>query len=229
MREKVLLAAVSIALFQLISCGSPENASKKPLPPNIVKEISSANDDFAPSQRSSDEKTVCDPCRSEFSIKSSEANEGVNTSGFYLKDILSGFIPEEAKSQKAFVYFIQNNTEAVSFINQTDGFFSVSHMPDFISARNMNLSLSLPLDESGFGGSDIYEFKLEDGEYKITHLGKSANSIFWDSHPFAIKDTNCNVLLLWSSAFLRFQYSTQFLFQLSNKSFTPLFYVSQGF
>jgi len=71
-------------------------------------------------------------------------------------------------------------------------FFSLSHPG---SAEEEMVAFPLNF---GLGGTDLFGFVYKDGEYLFSALDP-LNSFTWDSHPFAIMNENCDVLLLWSS------------------------------
>ncbi len=165
-----------LSILFLVNCSS----QKKIVQPNgNVKSLNSTFDDLAPSQRP--EKGIsCEPCSNEFQSKPQSPENGVKPSKKFLTEFLElkyGLYPE-----------------AITFITNTKGFFSVAHPPD---KRSSDL-LGFPVH--GFvGGTDIFEFDLDDAEEPIKSLSQPINSIIWDSHPTAVSDDKCNVLLIWSS------------------------------
>lgn len=173
-KYSIVLFVISILFF--VNCSS----QKKIIQPNgNVKSLNTALDDYAPSQRP--EKGVsCEPCLNEFQSKPQSPEYGVKPSKRFLTEFLElkyGLYPE-----------------AITFITNTKGFFSVAHPPD---KRSSDL-LGFPVH--GFiGGTDIFEFDLEVTEEPIKSLGQPINSIIWDSHPTTVSDDKCNVLLIWSS------------------------------
>lgn len=193
MKKKFIIIMTILFSGLFIQCSSTDKTTRKPYPPNNVKSINTSGDDLGPFQNPENEAADCAPCSKEFSD-----GGDVKPSGFYIHDIMQSFMPEAEEEQKDFAYYVINNAESISFLGENEGFFSISHLPDFVSAENLQLPLSLPF-EGSFGGTDIYEFHKEGEKYIIKNLEKNSNTMFWDSHPFAIKDSNCNVLLIWSS------------------------------
>lgn len=165
-----------IALLFFVNCSS----QKKIIQPNgNVKSLNTTFDDFAPNQRP-DKGVSCEPCSNEFTSKVQSLENGVKPSKKFLTEFLElkyGLYPE-----------------AITFITDTKGYFSVAHPPD---KRSSDL-LGFPIH--GFiGGTDIFEFDLDDSTQPIKSLSDTINSIVWDSHPTAVSDDNCNVFLIWSS------------------------------
>lgn len=177
MTKRIYLFIVFLLPFLFfVNCSS----QKKIIQPNgNIKSLNTTLDDFAPSQRP--EKGVsCEPCSNEFQSKVQSPEHGVKPSKRFLTEFLElkyGLYPE-----------------AITFLTDSKGFFSVAHPPD---KRSSDL-LGFPVH--GFvGGTDIFEFDLDDTQEPIKSLSEPINSIIWDSHPAAVSDDRCNVLLIWSS------------------------------
>jgi hypothetical protein len=119
------------------------------------------------------------------------AFDGVKISKYFFRDI---FRDSSYNKNKEIFESLTNNLESVSFITRESGFASIAHAPDSAFSANYDLPI-----KPGIGGSDIYYFDDKTGKFIFTALPDSINSIYWDSHPFAVADSNGAILLLWSS------------------------------
>mgnify|MGYP006286977607 CR=1 FL=1 len=168
-----LIAFSIFSLFILFGCKSTVEI----LPEGNVEEINSKGDDFAPVQKP-EPLQGCGICGREFLAPEQGKNDGVNKSRVFISEILAGKILEKA--------------DAISYLDHNSGFFSLSH-PGYEEQELMNSPLNYEL-----GGTDILAFQKIGDEYIFSPLD-ALNSFTWDSHPFAIMNDSCNVLLIWSS------------------------------
>lgn len=113
---------------------------------------------------------------------------GIRPSYMFFEDMNGNGALNEA------VEYFTNNVESVSFLNSTEGLVSLSHPPMVEYAKLLNFDIS-----DSKGGTDIFYFKKDNGKLSFKELDGDINSKFWDSHPFIGNDSNCNVLLVWSS------------------------------
>lgn len=155
---------------------------------NVNKPINTEKDDIAPVQKPVNEFKNCEVCNKEFKSPDQGDNDGIQTSNALVKQMINGKITKRA------LEYLTQNVESATFTSDTSGFVAISHPPD----KNYAAKIELPM-EGNVGGTDIFEFTKVNGKYNFKNLGEAINSEFWDSHPFAIKDSNCNTLLVWSS------------------------------
>jgi len=192
-----LLFIISALVFA--SCSTEETSIRKNYPPGIVLEICTEGDELSPRQPPCKDslKTYCsDDSR----VISPDKNEGVYPSYKYIADIFNSMIPADKRDSSVFNfdYYVRQNAETITFLTDSSGFFSIAHLPDRLSSELLDLGFIVS-DDSSSGGTDIYEFYTENGKYRIKRVGGGINSVFWDSHPYALSDSSGNVLLLWST------------------------------
>ena len=88
----------------------------------------------------------------------------------------------------------------MSFLGNKSCFISLSHVPDNTYTTREGLPV-IGITGDPIGGTDILEYNVN-GDGKFHVLDSNINSVYWDSHPFAI-DTMIHdttyTLLLWSS------------------------------
>jgi hypothetical protein len=117
------------------------------------------------------------------------------------KEFIRKMLPQDDINLTA-VDFLTDNIESMIFIDKNHGFAAFSHQPTIDYADRMRLNfIGLSVNP---GGTDIFEFNTDaSGKIIFKNLGDKINSEFWDSHPFAISDTNSKgefiTLLIWSS------------------------------
>ena len=117
------------------------------------------------------------------------------------KEFIRKMLPQDDINLTA-VEFLTDNIESMIFVDKNHGFAAFSHQPTIDYADRMRLNFrDLSINP---GGTDIFEFNIDaSGKISFKNLGNKINSEFWDSHPFAISDTNskgeCITLLIWSS------------------------------
>lgn len=92
--------------------------------------------------------------------------------------------------------YITKHIQNVQFLSNKTGFVSIAHNGD----STFNRLFDLPFNKSE-GGTDLFSFEYNSANQKIEFdvLPKPINSIFWDSHPAAMQDSNCNLVIVWSS------------------------------
>lgn len=182
----VITGLFILATVLLGSCVTPEKA----LPPGNVKAINGAANDIAPIQRPA-ESSVCRACsRMPFPVDLNP-RDAVVPSSYYFNELFADVLKDKNNNH---IPFLTNGHQAMTFVDATSGFVSFSHPPSESYAKMMNLPI-----RGIVGGADIFEFHLEKGRYVFNNLGETINSEFWDSHPFVIRDTSCNKLIIWSS------------------------------
>jgi hypothetical protein len=173
---KSILNIIAISFLSLLlinSCKSPEEI----LPEGNVKSLNTVSDDFAPVQKPLP-LDGCGICGREFLSPLQNDTDGILPAKEFLDDILPANILDKA--------------DAITYLDDKSGFFSLSHPG--MAEEDM---LAFPLN-FGLGGTDLFGFEFKDGKYLFTALDP-LNSFTWDSHPFAIMNENCDVLLIWSS------------------------------
>lgn len=115
----------------------------------------------------------------------------IKPSNYFFRDLLG---EEFVQKNKKTIDYLTKKLENVSFITNTSGFVSLSHAPDANYARIMELPFI------GYvGGTDIFSFQVENGNYTFRALPEPINSPFWDSHPWVGMDSLCNLVLIWAS------------------------------
>jgi hypothetical protein len=173
---------------------------KKELPPGNADKfvdtlyINSADDEIAPVQRPAphDHEYFDSPCYREFAAAEQSPLDGVKASSNWAKKHFR-FNLEQKK------YFTKN-IESLTFVNNRQGFVSLSHPPDKAYAVFINLDIDDPS-----GGTDIFEFELDSEknfEFEKLNNPGTVNSEFWDSHPFAFDTViagNQFRVMLWAS------------------------------
>lgn len=180
-------------------------------PPGNVEALNTINDELAPVQKPIYGMQNCDICNKELKSKNQGVNDGVQTSNSLISRLITEQIPKLALD------YLTQNVESVTFTSDESGFVSISHPPDLNYAKEIGLPI-----EGIVGGTDIFEFTKENGKYIFRNLGEPISSEFWDSHPFAIKDKNCNTLLVWSSD--RYDFIANTSYPYTNHGNADLFY-----
>lgn len=173
---KIVFKFIAFSILSLLifnACKNPEVI----LPEGSVETLNSVNDEFAPVQKP-EPLEGCGICRREFYSPKQNNTDGISPSSAYLNEMLSETILEKA--------------DCITYLDNKSGFFSISHP----GSEEENL-MHFPLNY-GLGGTDLFGFDYVNGKYMFTTLDP-LNSFTWDSHPFAIMDDKCNVLLIWSS------------------------------
>lgn len=171
-----LLVIIAAGAFLLHACNPKINYIR---PKGNIVELNTQFDELAPAQKPIGPKD-CSSCGIEFGMQIQSPNHGIKLSKDWLQQLLTikyGIYPE-----------------AISFTGENSGFFAISHPPDLSSADKLALNIS-----GLTGGTDIFEFYYESGRLILRNLDHPLNSIFWDSHPAAAMDDNCNVVLIWAS------------------------------
>lgn len=98
------------------------------------------------------------------------------------------------------IYKMTKNVESIFYIDSRTGFASFSHPP----ASEYLMGKNLPFDkEKNAGGTDIFYFAPNDNNEIRFRSFTKINSMFWDSHPTAVTQTNskgkCVTLIIFSS------------------------------
>ncbi|MGA2298030.1 MAG: hypothetical protein ABSG15_10825 [FCB group bacterium] len=96
--------------------------------------------------------------------------------------------------------YLTDNVESMSFLGKKSCFISLSHVPDNTYSTREGLPV-IGITGDPIGGTDILEYNVNN-DWKFHVLDSNVNSIFWDSHPFAIDTTirdTVYTLLLWTS------------------------------
>lgn len=103
----------------------------------------------------------------------------------------SNFVKRNKNELNNLSKFIQS----IQYLNNNSGVISLSHNGDSL----FNSMYGLPFNNSK-GGTDIFSFEKNSVSNKIElNLLDEINSIYWDSHPWVFQDSNCNILLVFSS------------------------------
>ncbi len=173
---KIILKLIALSFLSIIllnSCRSTEEI----LPEGNVKSLNTAGDEFAPVQQP-EPLGGCGICGRELLSPSQNSTDGILPAKAFLESMLAKNILEKA--------------DAITYLDDKSGFFSISH-----PGNAEEEIVAFPLNY-GLGGTDLFGFDLVNGKYMFTTLDP-LNSFTWDSHPFAIMNENCNILLIWSS------------------------------
>lgn len=205
--KSIRIIALFILFVMSISCSHKIVKT----PPGNVEILNTTDDEMAPVQRPGNKIKNCDVCNKELASKNQGINDGIQTSNLLISQLMADQMPKTALD------YLSLNAESVTFTSDESGFVSISHPPDQNYAREIGLPI-----EGIVGGTDIFEFTKENGKYIFRNLGEPINSEFWDSHPFAIEDKNCNTLLVWSSD--RFDVPNNASYPYTNQGNTDLFY-----
>lgn len=186
----------SIALsILIIGCSTKFNKYPDGNMSNYIASYNSKADEVAPAQRTI-ELNICGAFDREHS-NTDFSNESMKPSSHYIREMfpVSNF-------NREIVDYLTRNIESIVFTSSNTGFAAFSHPV----TDNMADMLNLPFVKGAsiVGGTDIFEFyRLDNGQFEFKNLGEPINSIFWDSHPTAIRDTlpdgSCITLMIWSS------------------------------
>lgn len=154
-----------------------------------IDTINSNSDEYSVYQRPSLDSCV-DCFNKEFTDKKVEKVK--SNRDFFNNMFDSSFVSRNRKELDYITKHIQN----VQFLSNKTGFVSIAHNGD----STFNKLFELPFNRSE-GGTDIFSFEYNETTKSIEYdvLPKPINSIFWDSHPAAMQDSNCNLVLVWSS------------------------------
>jgi hypothetical protein len=180
------------------------------VPQGNMESINTINDDMAPMQKPLHITSGCDICN-----KNAQSNNQIADDVQTSKSLIEKLMGEELS--KTALEYLRKNIESITFTSDISGFVALSHSPD----QNFAKEIGLPI-EGIVGGTDIFEFTKENGKFVFRNLGEPINSEFWDSHPTAIKDKNCNILLVWSSD--RYDIPANESYPYTNRGNTDLFY-----
>ena len=167
-----------ILILILIFAGCNTAPKQYVLPEGNVEWLNTEADDLA-TVSAPESSAPLDPCYAEFRGDPANAGEKIQRSRKLIDSILN------IKFEKA---------GPASFLTNSSGFFAIAHS---VGEAYSNLT-ETPLPPS-VGGTDIFEFYMEDGKLKIINPGKPLNSLTWDSHPLVIPDGSGNIALIWSS------------------------------
>lgn len=160
-----------IALIMLEGCGGV-----RPVRPagNLGDSVNSPGDEFAPSLRPDGSALYFTSNRRNFDdiYRSLASNPTAAAVSFAAAEI--------DRSDLSRLSQPSTNDGTIAFIGERAGFFASGHAPDTLYGINPD----------GFGGivggADLFEFGPRDGGgIGVRNLGRSINSIFWDSHPTA--------------------------------------------
>ncbi len=189
-----IISAITLSIT-IIGCSTKINKYPDGNMNNIDAAFNTHADEVAPAQRSI-ELNICGAFDREHS-NTDFRNESMKPSSQYIREMfpVSNF-------NREIVDYLTKNIESLVFITSTSGFAAFSH-PITDNTAHM-LKLPFAKGSANVGGTDIFEFyRLENGQFEFKNLGEPINSIFWDSHPTAIRDTlpdgSCVTLLIWSS------------------------------
>ncbi len=200
---------ITLIIFLIMSISCSHQIVK--IPPGNVEVLNTVADEMAPIQKPASESTNCDICNKELKSKSRGPNDDIQSANLLIAELVTEQLP------KTSLDYLTKNIESATFLSNESGFVSISHPPD----KNYAKEIGLPI-EGNVGGTDIFEFKKENGKFIFRNLGEPINSEFWDSHPFAIKDKNCNTLLVWSSD--RYDIPSNTSYPYTNQGNADLFY-----
>jgi hypothetical protein len=200
---------LSLLIFLIISISCSHKIVQ--IPPGNIQELNTYDNETAPIQKPSTAFTNCDICNKELKSKIQGINDGVKTSKSILSELIAEQVPNSA------VDYIAKNTESVTFTSAQTGFVSISHPPD----QNYAKEIGLPI-VGIVGGTDIFEFAQENGKFIFRNMGEPINSEFWESHPYAVNDKNCNTLLVWASD--RYDITDYTSYPYTNQGNSDLFY-----
>lgn len=96
--------------------------------------------------------------------------------------------------QEKIITELTNRLESVSFLTRNSGLVALSHSPDSNYNKINNINIY-----GNIGGTDLFSFNLEKGNYVFRALPEPINSTFWDSHPWIGQDSLCNYVIIWAS------------------------------
>lgn len=151
--------------------------------------INSSSDEYSVYQRPS-----LDSCRDCYNKEYTDKKiQKVKSNRDFFYDMFdSTYVSRNKKELDYITKHIQN----VQFLSNKTGFVSIAHNGD----STFNRLFDLPFNKSE-GGTDLFSFEYNSANQKIEFdvLPKPINSIFWDSHPAAMQDSNCNLVIVWSS------------------------------
>lgn len=200
MRKKMKInkIIIIIAISSFIFSGCSDKITKSYYPNGNLSavdstaKINTSNDELAPMQRPSEISQNCIACDKEFATIEQTPFSGVNPSFTYIAQLL-----DATNLNIEAVEYLTAKSSNITFLSKNSGFASFSHPYSEKSAKYYGLPI-----KGIVGGTDIFEFNKDEGEFLFTALEEPINSIFWDSHPVVITDTlfgNCHELLIWSS------------------------------
>lgn len=167
---------IILILLLLSACRGPVVI----LPEGNVEALNSDENELAAAQKPLGAEKNIDPCFNEFHTKAQGKNHGIRPSRQFLTEMLG----EKAAKR----------VDAITFMTERSGFFSIAHPPDETGAALLELPYS-----GIVGGTDIFEFDFVGGKYVFTNPGEPVNSATWDSHPFAAQTEDGTILLIWAS------------------------------
>ncbi len=187
------LAFISILAFFSFSCSDKIITNILPISnfDNLYKNdtINSNKDEYSVYQRAS-----LNNCKECFDKEYMDKNVAkVKTNNEFFKEFFdTNFVNRNKIELNNITKFIQN----VQFLSNNTGFVSIAHNGD----SSFNKLFDLPFNDHK-GGTDIFSFEKNKNTDRIefSALPSSINSIFWDSHPWSMQDSNCNLVLVWSS------------------------------
>lgn len=162
------------------------NLDKQKIYPDSVN--TEANE-IAPYQRNT-EDNCGDAFYKEYSKNTFLTSEIVKPANKFMKEILGPKYPGKEK----ILTELTNKLESVSFLTRNSGLVALSHSPDSNYNKINNIYIF-----GNVGGTDLFTFNLESGNFVFRTLPEPINSIFWDSHPWIGQDSLCNYVLIWAS------------------------------
>jgi hypothetical protein len=147
-------------------------------PGNLGDSVNSAKDDFAP---------VIPPGGELQFTSNRTGDENIWTSSLAKGNAQ---ILNDSSNIMTYVRQIGVNEGTTTYLDSDRGFMALSHAPGATSSLGQYGGI--------IGGTDLFEFTRENGQWVLKNLGREMNSIFWDSHPAAAQ-RNDTVILVFAS------------------------------
>lgn len=195
MKITFYIILITVVLFSCV----PKQSVKKELPiGNLSREIpddtlNTKKNDLAPIQIPSGMGNSAVSLDREMKSPPLSGNKVVSSRVFFEK------LFQDKDYSKDAIDGLTKNLESITLTTDTTGFVSFSQPISDRFAERKGLAIG-----GNVGGTDIFSLgKNSENEFQFRNLPEPVNSIFWDSHPFAARDTFWNgkirTLLVWAS------------------------------
>lgn len=169
-------ATALIAAVSLQGCTAPEPVTR-PFG-NLGDSVNSEKDEFAP---------VIPPGGELHFTSNRTGDENIWTSSLAKGN---AELLNDTSSIMNFVRRIGVNEGTTTYLDREKGFLALSHAPGTTSSLGQFGGL--------VGGTDLFEFSRDNGQWVLKNLGPQMNSVFWDSHPAAAQKGD-TVILVFAS------------------------------
>jgi hypothetical protein len=171
-----LSAAGIVAAAGIGGCTSADTSLRPP--GNLGDSVNSAKDDFAP---------VIPPGGELQFTSNRTGDENIWTASLAKGNAQ---ILNDSSNVMSYVRKIGVNEGTTTYLDSDHGFLALSHAPGATSSMGQYGGI--------VGGTDLFEFTRENGQWNVRNIGGNINSIFWDSHPAAAQ-RNDTVILVFAS------------------------------